>query len=52
MVSEFYGIFASLLLASAISKTSVYLISFKSIYFYYIAPPYWNRYLEFLSYEL
>ena len=37
--SEFYGISASLVLASTTSKMSVYRISCKSIYFYYIAPP-------------
>ena len=39
-------------LASATLKISVYRISCKSIYFYYIAPPDWIRCYEFLSYEL
>ena len=38
-----------IVLAPATPKTSVYRISFKSIYFYYFAPP---RCFEFLSYEL
>ena len=50
--SEFYGIFASLVLAVATSKTSLYRISSKSVYFYYFALPYWIRCLAFLSYEL
>ena len=48
--SEFYGIFASLVLASTTSKISVYRILCKSIYFYCIAPPYWIRCFDFLSY--
>ena len=36
--SEFYGISASLVLSWTTSKISVYQISCKSIYFYYIAP--------------
>ena len=35
--SEFYGISASLVLASMTSKISVYRILCKSIYFYYIS---------------
>ena len=35
--------------APATSKTFAYRISFKSIYFYYFAPPYWIRCFEFLS---
>ena len=38
--SEFYDISASLVSASTTSKISVYRISCKSIYFYYIALPY------------
>ena len=48
---EFYGIFASLVLASATEKPSVYRISSKSVDFYYLAPSYWIRCFEFLSYE-
>ena len=50
--SELYGIFASLVLAVATAKTSVYRILLKSVYFYYVAPPYWIRCFEFPSYEL
>ena len=47
--SEFYGISASLVLASATSKISVHRIPCKFIYFYYIV--YYSCF-EFLSYEL
>ena len=50
--SEFYGIFASRVLAVAITKTYVYRISSKYVYFYYFAPPYWIRCFQFLGYEL
>ena len=52
ITSEFYGIFAFLVLAVATAETSVYRISSKSVYFYYFAPPYWIRWFEFLSNEL
>ena len=48
--SEFNGIFASLVLASTTSKISVYRILCKSVYFYYIAPPFWIRCFDFLSF--
>ena len=48
---ELYGI-TVLVLAVATAKTSVYRISFKSVYFYYLAPLYWIRCSEFQSYEL
>ena len=50
--SEFHGIFACLVLASATVKTFVYRISSKSIYFCYFALPYWICYFEFLIYEV
>ena len=49
---KFYSIFASLVLASVITKTFVYWISSKSIHFCYFGPSYWIRCFEFLSHEL
>ena len=42
--TEFYGIFVSLVWASATVITAVYWISSKSIYFYYFTRPYWIRF--------
>ena len=51
--SELYGInFYISSFSSDDRKTSVYRISFKSVYFFYFAPPYWIRCFKFLSYEL
>ena len=52
MSDQNFTVFLSLVLASASAQTGVYRISCKFIYFYYVAPPYWIRFFEFLNYEL